>query len=90
MRLPLLDQNIAVLYLAVIMGIGFAMKRRATRADAGGFWPINEIQIQNSLPFHAERISFATASNDPVARGEQVKPSGDSLPLRDDQPGKAP
>jgi len=31
MKLSLLDQIIVVLYLAVIMGIGFAMKRRAAR-----------------------------------------------------------
>jgi Na+/proline symporter len=37
MKLSLLDQIIVVLYLAVIMGIGFAMKRRAARGMTAYF-----------------------------------------------------
>ena len=37
MRLSLLDQFIVVLYLAVIMGIGFAMKRRAAKGMSAYF-----------------------------------------------------
>lgn len=37
MKLSLLDQFIVVLYLAVIMGIGFAMKRRAARGMTSYF-----------------------------------------------------
>ena len=37
MKLSLLDQFIVVLYLAVIMGIGFAMKRRAAKGMAAYF-----------------------------------------------------